>query len=191
MNSNVRLESLTPDQLESYQSVSIAYEISSRVDLRYLREASTLREVPETPRLKDYDANVDSRPTILPSWFDLSNWLILSAFEGGQRIAGTIVARDTPNLHLLEGRRDLSLVFDLRVGPNWRGKGIGRMLFQYAIDWSLMNGCKELRVETQDVNVAACRFYQAMGCTLHSASEGAYGPELDEAMLIWQLILTA
>jgi hypothetical protein len=40
-------------------------------------------------------------------------------------------------------------------------------------------------IETQNTNVAACRFYASRGCTLQQANRGVY-PELPlEIQLIW------
>ncbi len=42
-----------------------------------------------------------------------------------------------------------------------------------------------LKIETQNVNVRACRFYAAMGCTLVAFDERAYRNHPQEAQLIW------
>ena len=41
----------------------------------------------------------------------------------------------------------------------------------------------------QNVNVAACRFYMAMGCELSAVNLHAYPDLPDEAQLIWSLSL--
>ncbi|MHB8636927.1 MAG: GNAT family N-acetyltransferase [Fimbriimonadaceae bacterium] len=176
------------EALAAYETVPISFEIRSRVDLEILRATSgaTIAEIPTAARWKDYDAHARDRPTALAARFDMSSWLILSAFDEGGRRGGIIVAHNTPGCDMLDGRRDLAVPFDLRVDPAARGRGIGRTLFAYGVKWAQARGCTELRVETQDVNVAACRFYRAMGCELFSARAQGYGPELDEAMLIWR-----
>ena len=178
-------------QLAAYETVPISFQVRSRVNLDELRASNgaTITEIPATARWKDYDACPEDCPTSLAARFDMSNWLILSAFDGEQRLGGMLVAFDTPGCNMLEGRTDLVVPFDVRVHPTARGKGVGRSLFGYVVAWTRDRGCTELRVETQDVNVAACRFYRAMGCELYLAKEGAYGPEIDEAMLIWRLTL--
>jgi ribosomal protein S18 acetylase RimI-like enzyme len=42
-----------------------------------------------------------------------------------------------------------------------------------------------LRVETQQVNVAACRLYQRHGFSLEYVSPGAYASLPDEIQLVW------
>ena len=53
-------------------------------------------------------------------------------------------------------------------------------------------GCKQLKIEAQNNNVPACRFYAARGCHLGAIDRYAYAhnPRLaDETMLIWYLEL--
>ena len=51
------------------------------------------------------------------------------------------------------------------ASPGERNAGTGSALFQAAADWARALGCGWLKIETQNVNAAACRFYQKMGCT--------------------------
>ena len=148
-----------------------------------------IAELPVTPWWKDYDDCREDRPTMLAARFDMAKWLVVSAFEGERRLGGTIVAYDTPGCDMLDGRSDLVVPFDVRVDPDARGTGVGRTLFAYVAEWARSRGCVELHVETQDVNVGACRFYRAMGCDLYLVEEGAYGPKVNEVKLIWRLTL--
>ena len=43
-----------------------------------------------------------------------------------------------------------------------------------AEEWALARGCGQLKVETQNVNVPACRFYAAQGCELGVIDRFAY-----------------
>lgn len=47
----------------------------------------------------------------------------------------------------------------IAVAKKWRQKGIGKALLQQAAEWARNNNCIGLMLETQDVNVSACRFY--------------------------------
>ena len=58
-------------------------------------------------------------------------------------------------------------------------------LFRAAERWARGRGCLALKVETQNVNVPACRFYARMGCALRSINRAAY-PELPgEIQMLW------
>jgi GNAT superfamily N-acetyltransferase len=93
---------------------------------------------------------------------------------------------------MLEARTDLAVLWDLRVAPERRGEGIGRRLFVRAVEWARGRDCKQLKIETQNINVAACRFYARQGCELRAIDRQGYAgcPEVaHEAMLIWSLDL--
>ncbi len=92
---------------------------------------------------------------------------------------------------MLGGRDDLAVLWDIRVHPDWRGQGVGRRLFGRVVDWSRRRDCTQLKIETQNINVGACRFYGAQGCHLDGIIRGAYAePAIaHEVMLLWWLDL--
>ena len=90
---------------------------------------------------------------------------------------------------MLQGRDDLAVIWDIRVLPKIRGRGVGTALFRKAEGWARTKSCRHLRVETQNINVAACRYYAAQGLQLMEANRHAY-PELpDEIQMIWQKVM--
>ncbi len=52
-------------------------------------------------------------------------------------------------------------------------------------DWARIRGREWLAIETQNVNAAACHFYQKMGCTLGAIDRFAYPGRPGEAQLVW------
>ncbi len=173
-------------EISAYLSVSIAFEVKSRVLLPPLivSKGSVIESVSVEPWLKDYDRY--ETPADLPAHFDTSKWAILSALEEETRIGGAIVGRDSPGFDMMRGRRDLAVLIDIRIDPRFRGLGFGSAIFAEATNWALRNGCRDLIVETQDTNLVACKFYQATGCELESVEEDAFGNEAREAKLIWR-----
>lgn len=140
---------------------------------------------PVAAYVKDYDAMPENHPTDWAARFDVSRWGILSAWVDGVRTGGAVVAWDTPGIDMLEGRRDLAMLWDIRVAPAARGRGIGGALFRAAERWVAGRGARWLKAETQNVNVAACRFYARQGCTLGAVNRFGY-PELPgEVQLLW------
>jgi len=139
----------------------------------------------DVPYEKDYDAIAGEGP---PHWarrFDLSNWAFFTARVAPQMIGGAAVAFDTPGLTLLEGRRDLAVLWDIRVSPDARRQGVGSALFAGVETWARRHGCTELKIETQNVNVAACRFYERQGCRLQAIDREAYPQFPEEIQLLW------
>ena len=63
-------------------------------------------------------------------------------------------------------------------------------LFSFAVNWSKERNCKQIKIETQNNNVPACKFYAKQGAILSEINEYAYyGEDDDEVMLIWYLDL--
>jgi ribosomal protein S18 acetylase RimI-like enzyme len=175
--------------LEEYGGVGIAFEVRSVLDVEvregglggFLLSERTL----EVPYVKDYDAIEGEGPTKLAQHFDLSRWGVLLARADGRCVGGALVAFQTAAVTMLEGRNDLAAVWDIRVAPEARRHGVGSALFRAAEAWAIARGCRWLKVETQNNNVAACRFYARQGCVLGVIDRFAY-PELPgEVQLLW------
>jgi GNAT superfamily N-acetyltransferase len=90
--------------------------------------------VVDPPYVKDYDA-VEG-PTSWPTRFDISRWRLIAARVDGRRVGGAAIAFDTLGVRMLGGRRDVALLWDLRVAPDLRGRGVGTALFRAAERWA-------------------------------------------------------
>ena len=139
----------------------------------------------EVPWLKDYDAIEGEGPTRWADRFDVTNWGLISAHQAGRRVGGAVIAFDTAGVGMLEGRSDVAVLWDIRVRPEARRAGTGSLLFQAVEAWARDRGCRTLKVETQNTNVPACRFYERMGCTLGAIDQFAYADLPDEVQLMW------
>ena len=185
MTLDIRLEPLS--SLEEYASIPIAFEADSVLDISTDTPGSfvlTERRI-DVPCIKDYDAIAGEGPLRWREQFDLSNWALFIARAHERAIGGAAVAFDTPGVDMLEGRSDLAVLWDIRVAPDARGHHIGRRLFQAAEMWAREKGCSQLKVETQNINVAACRFYERQGCSLRVVDRFAYRDLPDEIQLLW------
>ena len=176
-----------PDILPEYGRVSIAFEVKTvfRVELieRGLGGVKLTEEVLDKPFIKGYDEH--ENPFDWANRFDLSNWGFLSAFDGERRVGGAVIAWKTSEVNMLEGRDDLACLWDLRVAPEYRNKGVGKRLFAHALNWAKRHNCRLFKVETQNINVPACRFYANQGCHLGGFNFHAYPEEMNEVHLIW------
>ena len=183
----IREEPLT--FLEEYARIPIAFEVSRILDLALQNGGVGGFELLERPVTRtfvhDYDAIPGNRPTDWGRQFDLSNWGLLSARLGGECAGGGVIAFKTPGLFMLEGRTDLAVLWDLRVSPHARRRGVGAALFDAAAQWAKERGCRRLKVETQNINVPACRFYVSQGCVLGAIHRFAYPEQPQEVQLLW------
>jgi GNAT superfamily N-acetyltransferase len=180
-------------RIADYETVPIAFEV------RMILEVSTpenglggIRLSPKSvsPYIKDYDALGPPH-----SWldeFDTSNWGFFLAIDGDTPVGAVAVAWNINGVNMLEGRSDMSVLWDIRVLPERRGQGIGKLLLEHAAGWSRQRGCVLMKIETQNVNASACRFYAAQGCVLGDIRRFAYHHDprvADEVQLNWYLAL--
>jgi ribosomal protein S18 acetylase RimI-like enzyme len=200
------------DLLAEYATIPIAFEVHSIFQVQALDGGlGGLRLVEQPvspPYIKDYDSYEDSPPTAWARQFDMRNWGFLLARQPGSpvsvkaespgspipatAIGGAAIAWNTSGVNMLEGRSDLAVLWDIRVRPERRGQGLGKHLLQSAADWARQRGCTMLKIETQNVNVAACRFYASQGCELGDIRRFGYAGQAHvahETMLIWYLRL--
>jgi GNAT superfamily N-acetyltransferase len=168
--------------LSEYQLIPCSFEVRARVDLDVLAQSGEIVPIAVEPFTKDYDVFEDERPENLPRVWDMRSWSVFLAREGRSLAGGAIVARNEPEL----GR---AILQDLRVAPDYRVAGVGRSLVEFALDWARKQGCSQILVETQDLNVAACRLYSKCGFHLTKIDPNAYEPELREAKLVWMKAL--
>jgi ribosomal protein S18 acetylase RimI-like enzyme len=132
---------------------------------------------------KDYD--LIEAPATWPDVFDVSRWAIFTAHQDGKRVGGAVAVHNTPELDMLEGRSDLAVLWDIRIAPDARRSGIGSALMHHVEAWARQNLCREMKVETQNINVPACSFYMRHGFALRAANYSAYPQFPDEVQLLW------
>jgi GNAT superfamily N-acetyltransferase len=175
--------------LPEYGRIPISIEVQSMFEVQLVDnglKGIRLTERPVAPPWqKDYDAAHAEGPTRWAKRWDIANWGVISAFLDGARAGGCVIAYDTPGVHKLEDRTDLAILWDLRVAPHCRGKGIGGGLVDAAIAWAARRHCRMLKVETQNINVPACHLYARHGFTLGSINRHAYVELPDEVELVW------
>jgi GNAT superfamily N-acetyltransferase len=174
--------------LAEYARIPIAFEVRRILELEVLSQGLDGLVLSErwldVPYVKDYDALRPNAPEQWAKRFDLSSWGLFGARAEDRRVGGAAVALEA-DLDILEGRNDVAVLWDIRVSLESRGLGVGFALFQAVEAWATERGCRQLKTETQNVNVPACRFYARQGCVLGGIRRFAY-PELPhEVQLLW------
>ena len=193
----VTVRATGPEILPVYSEIDMRFAVESvlRIDpidggLGGMR----MVEEPVEAYVKDYDGIVDGEggPTHWATRWDISNWGIFVAEDDGRLVGGATVAWNTEGVDMLEGRADIACLWDLRVAPEHRGRGLGRRLFAAAVEFARGKGCTQLKIETQNINVAACRFYARQGARLgciHRFGYAGCAPVAHEALLLWYVEL--
>lgn len=185
--------------LAVYAEIPMSFEVTSQLAVELVEDGlggiRLTEEAVDPPWVKDYDALEEEGHDGLTRWlsqFDTSRWALLLAREEGRAVGGATIAYRSPGVRMLAGRDDLALLWDIRVRPERRRSGIGGALLAEVVRWARQHDCAQLKIETQNINVPACRFYVRQGCRLGEIDRYAYWRDprvADEVMLIWYLDL--
>ena len=192
---SVQVYEILLDRLGDYAQVPIRFEVKTVFRVEPVQDGlggMQFHEVPVEPYIKDYYDCEDGSPIHWAEAFDIRNWGFFLAVDLERPVGATAVAWNTNGVDMLEGRRDLSVLWDIRVAPEFRNRGIGKKLIENAARWSRERGVTRMKIETQNVNVTACRFYQRMGCTLGDIRRFGYAGQphvAHEVQLNWYLQL--
>lgn len=108
---------------------------------------------PVTPYVKRYGPEIYDAQEYLGRP-DHAAWL---AYVDG-RVAGQILVHENWNR--------FALIWDIAVDPPFRRMGTGRRFMERAIGWARERGLPGVMLETQNINVAACRLYESCGFVL-------------------------
>jgi GNAT superfamily N-acetyltransferase len=186
---NLRIAEDPIDRLDRHADIPISFRVERVLELSSPDSGLggiVLTEVDvASPWIKDYDAEDGEGPTRWLKRFDTSNWGLLNAYQGSARVGGAVIAFRAPGVNMLEGRDDVAALWDIRVRPEYRSTGVGASLFRATESWIRTRGGRTLKIETQNINIGACRFYARMGCTLVAIDRRAYRDLPHEAQLIW------
>lgn len=187
----MHIQQIDRSKLPQYATVSIAYEVTTQLHVCPIHNGLgglRLVEKPCVPYVKDYDLLPDCHPLCWSKQFNLDEWGLFLAIENGVCIGAAAVAPE------MEGfKKGAATLWDLRVLPDARSKGIGGKLLDTVIRWSIDRDYKTLMVETQNVNAPACTFYSSKGFILETIDQHGYRDSLveDEVKLIWSMDLSS
>jgi ribosomal protein S18 acetylase RimI-like enzyme len=188
------IETIQEERLTEYAQVPISFHGRSILEIQPSGEGFggfILKEKTVEPFSRDFDL-LDS-PLLWPQCFDVSKWKLYMASSEGKPVGGAALVMNSAEIRMLEGKKDLACLWDIRVNPDWRGKGLGSALFRTVAREAKESGCLWLKIETQNNNVVANKFYRSQGCHLAQVHLHAYYdvPECkDEVMLFWYLDLS-
>lgn len=188
---DINIKEVTKRQLVEYAQIPMLLEVASKYELNEINHGLggiIFNEIKVEGYIKDL--SLYEKPLEWEKEFDLSNWGFFMAYDNDVPIGGATLVYNTKEINLLSNRSDLSVLWDIRVAPEYKSINIGTKLFNHAIEWSIKHNCKQMKIETQNDNVPACKFYEKQGARLGEINKYAYyGEDTDEVMLIWYLDL--
>lgn len=183
-----------PSRLHTYASIPSALMVEEVFDVHEEHAGPDgvrlFRRELTTPYIKDYDRPDAEHPSRWSERFDVRRWGFLTGTINGREVARATIVWNAPGIDILEGHEATALLWDIRVAPAFQHRGVGSAMFRAAEDWARQRGATHLMIETQNVNVAACTFYQRQGCYLGGFQRFAYSAYPEEVQLLWFKVLT-
>lgn len=180
--------------IEQYGKIPMCFEVESiyAVEMNNRgRGGITFTETAVETYIKDFCTGENESVLRWRRW-DITNWAFFMAFDEDQPIGAATIVSKTPDIYMLSGRDDLAVLWDIRVDDRYKRQGIGKALFDMAVEWSRARGLIQIKIECQNNNVPAVKFYHKQGAVLGSIDKYAYYNEpdyRDETQLIWYLDL--
>lgn len=181
--------------LKQYDSLPMRINVTSYYMVKKLNRGLggfMIVETPVEPYVKDFCICEDESVTRWDKQFDISNWAFFMAFDGECPIGAATVASRTEEIKMLAGRNDLAVLWDIRVDGDYKEQGVGQILFDMATKWSREHSLVQMKIECQNNNVPAVKFYHKQGAILSMVDEYAYYNEPEfrhETQFIWYLDL--
>ncbi|MBQ4558033.1 MAG: GNAT family N-acetyltransferase [Clostridia bacterium] len=189
MKNNITYGELPLENIKEYENISMNYTTNKKYQIKKINNGlgGIIFELVDVPEFyKDFGVKVEHWKEI----FDLTNWKFFVAYNAkNELVAGCVVATKTANCRMLEGRDDIAVLWDIRVSNEYKRQGIGQKLFDMAIKWAKDSGFKTFKVECQNTNTSAVKFYHKQGMELCAINEFAYPDYPNEAQLLWYLNL--
>ncbi|MBX3081443.1 MAG: GNAT family N-acetyltransferase [Anaerolineae bacterium] len=186
----IEIRALTEADIEKLPSIRPTYKSNSILAVEHQGEGITRGwQLTERPLQQPFD-----KGTLYD--FDEENQAnirerLLHPDDTYQRVAdyeGLLVGLLDVEIHYWN---NTLFVWNLMVDLDYRNNGIGRRLWHRARDFAKQIGVRAIMIETQNTNVAACRFYERMGCQIVGLNEALYdnAEGIEEIALFWAYLL--
>ncbi|WML48808.1 GNAT family N-acetyltransferase [Neobacillus sp. PS3-34] len=189
MKDKMVVQQIDSKKLEGYAEIPISFEVKKILQVELANNGLggiQLIEQDCTPYIKDYDLDENAHPLNWPGQFDLDKWGLFVVVSEGMYVGGAAIAPQMTGM-----KKDMAVLWDLRVHPDFRNNGVGGKLLDAAILWAKAQNHPKIMVETQNINVSACKFYSRKGFSLGTIDIQGYSdsPVENEIKLLWYMDL--
>lgn len=173
--------------LEDYDMIPMETTVKSVFEISLIDKGlggMKFEEIPVTPYV--HAPSYEEGPKDWKKMFSLYNWCFYIAYHNEKPVGAIALAYQTEGCNMLKGADDVVVIWDIRVLPTYQRQGIGSKLMDIAYAWAKEKRVRLIKVETQQINVSACKFYLKKGFHLGTIDCYAYGMNpKDEVMLLW------
>jgi ribosomal protein S18 acetylase RimI-like enzyme len=175
---NTTIREIDEGSLQDANKCDAAFTVDSKLALHMKDGVIRYSVVSVAPYRKQYIFEAKEYSTYISN----PDKIVYFAYADGQ-LAGQITLSKHWNAY--------AWIDDFAVDARFRRRGVGRALMQKAVDWAKEKNLPGIMLETQDVNVPACRFYENFGFKLRGFDTHLYKgltPDTDEIALYWYLM---
>jgi ribosomal protein S18 acetylase RimI-like enzyme len=174
---DITLQDLSAQSSHDLNRCDGAFTVDSKLVLRAENDVISYTVVDVPPYQKRYP----------PTYTDYRAFLgqldkaIFFAYVDGE-LAGQII--------LFRNWNGYAYIDDIVVDAGYRRRGVGRALINQAIAWAKSRELPGIMLETQNINVAACLFYQHCGFQIGGFDRYLYrglDADTDEIAIYWYL----
>jgi ribosomal protein S18 acetylase RimI-like enzyme len=174
----ITIEKLNPGTLHDVNQPDGEFKVDSKLVLYLENDEIRYDIIPATHSRKRYD----------PDYLDYTTYLnhpdktVFLAYVDGQ-VIGQIILRKNWNGY--------TYIEDIAVDVHFRRQGIGVALMKRAVTWAQDRNHPGIMLETQNNNVAACKFYEKCGFVLGGFDRYLYRgiyKDTEEIALFWYLV---
>jgi streptothricin acetyltransferase len=172
------IQEIDLDNLRDVNKCDATFTVNSRLVLNAVNSVISYSVASVAPYQKPYVFDEKDYQSYIAN----PNKIIYFAYIDGQ-LAGQINVSKHWNVY--------AWIDDFMVDIKFRRRGVGRALMQRVVDWAKARHLPGIMLETQDVNVSACQFYENFGFRLRGFDTYLYkgfNPDTDEIALYWYLI---
>jgi streptothricin acetyltransferase len=174
---NISMKKLTAKDVHSQIEIDNSFYVDSLLVLSLIENqlTYTIKEI------QGYEKSYSEEITDYHEYIDNPHKIIYLAHIN-EHIIGQIVLKKNWN--------GLAYIEDITVDKKWRKLGVGKKLLSQAKRWAQENEMAEIMLETQNNNVAACKFYESCGFILGGFDFLVYKgiqPTNNEIALYWYL----
>ena len=174
----ITIEKLTPGTILDVNQPVGEFIIDSKLVLSLDNDEIRYETIPATHSRKRYDLdNLD-----YTTYLDNPDKTVFLAYVDGQ-VTGQIILRTNWNGY--------TYIEDIAVDIHFRRQGIGTALMRQAVNWAQGRNHPGIMLETQNNNVAACKFYEKCGLILGGFDRFLYrgiNKYTEEIALFWYLV---
>lgn len=178
-DNSLQITEITHENLKDVNSTDTAFRVKSRVIPHIVngKFQYTLEKLPES-----YTKSYENDELDYSTYIENPDKTIYLAYVGSTNVGQIILRRNWNRFAYIE---------DIRVGSEYRRKGIGRKLIDRVIEWAKKGNMPGIMLETQDTNVSACKLYESAGFVLGGIDTMLYGAAKKyshEKALFWYLV---